>query len=95
LGTGLNVKYGGEIRGKFTIPNSIDLFYRRALINKNQFDSIREDGWSVAQKGDSVFQCRLFLKSYSSALDYSCYEKRTFYAVIKFMTILYELSLCR
>lgn len=77
-----------EIR-EITIQFSSDLFFKN-FINKNQFDSIR-DMLERAQKGLS-FPMSAILKVYGM-LDTLASEKQGFYAVIKFLTILYELSL--
>lgn len=77
-----------EIR-EITIQFSSDLFFKN-FINKNQFDSIREM-LERAQKGLS-FPMPAILKVYSM-LDTLASEKQGFYAVVKFLTILYELSL--
>lgn len=78
-----------EIR-EITIQFSSDLFFK-SFINKNQFDSIRKM-LERAQKG-ICFPMSAILKVYH-LLDTLATEKEGFYAVIKFMTILYELSLC-
>ncbi len=78
-----------EIR-EITIQFSSDLFFK-SFINKNQFDSIRKM-LERAQKG-LCFPMSAILKVYH-LLDTLATEKEGFYAVIKFMTILYELSLC-
>ena len=77
-----------EIR-EITIQFSSDLFFK-SFINKNQFDSIR-DMLEKAQKG-LCFPMSAILKIYP-LLDTLASEKQGFYAVIKFLTILYELSL--
>ena len=77
-----------EIR-EITIQFSSDLFFK-SFINKNQFDSIRRM-LDKAQKG-LCFPMSAILKIYP-LLDTLASEKQGFYAVIKFMTILYELSL--
>lgn len=77
-----------EIR-EITIQFSSDLFFK-SFINKNQFDSIRRM-LDKAQKG-LCFPMSAILKIYPM-LDTLASEKQGFYAVIKFMTILYELSL--
>ena len=77
-----------EIR-EITIQFSSDLFFK-SFINKNQFDSIRRM-LDKAQKG-LCFPMSAILKIYP-LLDTLASEKHGFYAVIKFMTILYELSL--
>jgi AraC-like DNA-binding protein len=76
-----------EIR-EITIQFSSDLFFKD-FINKNQFDSIRRM-LEAAKKG-LAFPMPAILKVYS-LLDTLVTEKG-FYAVIKFLTILYELSL--
>ncbi len=75
---------------EITIQFSSDLFLK-SFINKNQFDSIRKM-LERAQKG-LCFPMSAVLKVYH-LLDTLVSEKEGFYAVIKFMTILYELSLC-
>lgn len=60
------------------------------LINKNQFDPIRRM-FEKAQNG-ICFPMSAILKVYST-LDKLATEQQGFYAVIKFLTILYELSL--
>ena len=77
-----------EIR-EITIQFSPDLF-SESFINKNQFDSIRRM-LERAQKG-LCFPMSAIMKVYSM-LDTLASEKQGFYAVLKFMTILYELSL--
>ena len=74
---------------EITIQFSSDLF-SKTFINKNQFDSIRRM-LEKAQKG-LCFPMSAILKVYSM-LDTLASEKQGFYAVIKFLTILYELSL--
>jgi AraC-like DNA-binding protein len=78
-----------EIR-EITIQFSSDLFFK-SFINKNQFDTIRRM-LERAQKG-LCFPMSAILKVYAK-LDTLVSEKEGFYAVIKFLTILYELSLC-
>jgi len=75
---------------EITIQFSSDVFFK-SFINKNQFDSIQKM-LEKAQKGLS-FPMSAILKVYH-LLDKLASEKEGFYAVIKFMTILYELSLC-
>jgi len=75
---------------EITIQFSSDVFFK-SFINKNQFDSIRKM-LEQAQKG-LCFPMSAILKIYH-LLDTLASEKEGFYAVIKFMTILYELSLC-
>lgn len=77
-----------EIR-EITIQFSSDLFFK-SFIHKNQFDSIRRM-LERAQKG-LCFPMSAILKVYSM-LDTLASENQGFYAVLKFMTILYELSL--
>ena len=74
-----------EIR-EITIQFSSDLFFK-SFINKNQFDSIRRM-LDKAQKG-LCFPMSAILKIYP-LLDTLASEKQGFYAVIKFMTILYD-----
>lgn len=78
-----------EIR-EITIQFSSDLFFD-SFIHKNQFDSIRRM-LDKAQKG-LVFPLSAIMKIYSN-LDTLSSEKEGFYAVVKFLSILYELSLC-
>ncbi|MCD7898905.1 MAG: AraC family transcriptional regulator [Bacteroides sp.] len=78
-----------EIR-EITIQFSSDLFFK-SFINKNQFDTIHKM-LEKAQKG-LAFPMSAILRVYSM-LDTLASEKQGFYAVIKFLTILYELSLC-
>lgn len=78
-----------EIR-EITIQFSSDLFFK-SFIHKNQFDTIHKM-LERAQKG-LAFPMSAILKVYS-LLDTLASEKQGFYAVIKFLTILYELSLC-
>lgn len=75
---------------EITIQFSSDLFFK-SFINKNQFDSIRKM-LEQAQKG-LCFPMSAILRIYPT-LDTLASEKEGFYAVIKFLTILYELSLC-
>lgn len=75
---------------EITIQFSSELFYNN-FINKSQFDSIRRM-LDRAQKGIS-FPMSTILKVYS-LLDTLSYEKDGFYSVVKFFTILYELSKC-
>ncbi len=77
-----------EIR-EITIQFSSDLFFK-SFTYKNQFDSIRRM-LERAQKG-LCFPMSAILKVYP-LLDTLASESQGFYAVIKFMTILYELSL--
>lgn len=77
-----------EIR-EITIQFSRDLFFE-SFINKNQFDSIRRM-LERAQKGLS-FPMTAILRVYPM-LDTLASEKAGFYAVIKFLTILHELSM--
>lgn len=79
----------GEIR-EITIQFSSELFFK-SFMHKNQFDTIQRM-IERAQKGIS-FPLSAIMKVYSM-LDTLAAEKRGFYAVIKFLTILYELSLC-
>lgn len=74
---------------EITIQFSSDLFFK-SFINKNQFDSIRRM-LEKAQKG-LYFPMSAILKVYP-LLDTLASEKEGFYAVIKFLSILYELSL--
>lgn len=77
-----------EIR-EITIQFSHDLFFK-SFIHKNQFDSIRRM-LDKAQKG-LCFPMAAILKVYPM-LDTLASENQGFYAVIKFLTVLYELSL--
>lgn len=78
-----------EIR-EITVQFSSDLFFK-SLTNKNQFYSIHQM-LEKAKKGLS-FPMSAILKVYS-LLDTLASEKEGFYAVTKFLTVLYELSLC-
>lgn len=78
-----------EIR-EITIQFSSDLFFK-SFIDKNQFATIRRM-LERAKKG-LCFPMSAILKVYSK-LDTLASEKEGFYAVIKLLTILYELSLC-
>jgi len=75
---------------EITIQFSSDLF-NQSLLNKNQFDSIHKMLES-ASMGIS-FPMDAILKVYDK-LNTLASEKEGFYAVIKFLTILYELSHC-
>lgn len=75
---------------EITIQFSKDLFFGN-LIHKNQFDSIRKM-LSNAQKG-IYFPMETIMKVYPM-IDTLSAEKSGFHAVIKLLTILYELSLC-
>lgn len=75
---------------EITIQFSKDLFFGN-FINKNQFNSIRKM-LQKAQKGIN-FPMETIMKVYPM-LDTLSAEKSGFYAVIKLLTILYELSLC-
>jgi AraC-like DNA-binding protein len=72
---------------EITIQFSEDLL--SSLLNKNQFDSIRQM-LDKAQVG-LAFPMTAIMKVYDM-LDTLPTEKRGFYAVIKFLSILYELS---
>lgn len=74
---------------EITIQFSPDLFFGN-FIHKNQFDSIRRM-LEKAQKGVS-FPMEAIMKVYP-LLDSLTSEKKGFYAVIKFLSLLYELSL--
>ncbi|KAA6321697.1 HTH-type transcriptional activator Btr [termite gut metagenome] len=78
-----------EIR-EITIQFSLDLFFK-SLIQKNQFSAIHRM-LEQAQKG-LYFPMSAILKVYP-LIDTLASEQQGFYAVIKFLTILYELSLC-
>ncbi|RNC66200.1 AraC family transcriptional regulator [Proteiniphilum sp. X52] len=75
---------------EITIQFSKDFFFGN-LIHKNQFDSIRKM-LNNAQKGIN-FPMETIMKIYP-LLDTLSAEKSGFHAVIKLLTILYELSLC-
>ena len=75
---------------EITIQFSKDLFFGN-FIHKNQFSSIRQM-LSNAQKGIN-FPMETIMKVYPM-LDTLSAEKSGFHAVIKLLTILYELSLC-
>lgn len=77
-----------EIR-EITIQFAPDLFFKN-LVNKNQFDSIRRM-LERAQCG-LCFPLQAIMKVYNR-LDKLASEEQGFYAVINFLTILYELSL--
>ena len=78
-----------EIR-EITIQFSADLFLKN-LLNKNQFESIRKM-LEEAQKG-LCFPTSGIMKVYH-LLDSLASEKDGFYAVLRFLSVLYELSLC-
>jgi AraC-like DNA-binding protein len=75
---------------EITIQFSKDLFFGN-FIHKNQFDSIRKM-LNDAQKGIN-FPMETIMKIYP-IIDTLSAEKSGFHAVIKLLTILYELSLC-
>jgi AraC-like DNA-binding protein len=75
---------------EITIQFSSDLFFK-SFINKNQFDTIRRM-LERAKKG-LCFPMAAILKVYAK-LDTLASEKEGFYAVVKLLTILHELSLC-
>jgi AraC-type DNA-binding domain-containing proteins len=75
---------------EITIQFSNDLFFGN-FIHKNQFDSIRRM-LHTAQKGIN-FPMETIMKVYP-LLDSLSAEEPGFHAVIKFLTILHELSLC-
>jgi AraC-like DNA-binding protein len=75
---------------EITIQFSKDLFFGN-LIHKNQFSSIRQM-LNNAQKGIN-FPMETIMKVYPT-LDTLSAEKSGFHAVIRLLTILYELSLC-
>lgn len=83
-----NICSSKEIR-EITIQFSPDLFFE-SFVNKNQFDSIRKM-LEKAQRGLS-FPMQAIMKVYNW-LDKLATEKQGFYAVMKFLCILYELSL--
>ena len=74
---------------EITIQFSSDLFFE-SFINKSQFNSIRQM-LDRAQKG-LCFPMSTIMKIYP-LIDSLVSEQQGFYAVMKFMTILYELSL--
>lgn len=74
---------------EITIQFSSDLFLGN-LLNKNQFSTIRKM-FEDAKKG-ICFPMEAIMKVYSM-IDTLASEKEGFYSVIKFLTILYELSL--
>lgn len=76
---------------EITIQFSADLFSKN-FMNKNQFASINRM-LENAQYGLS-FPMSAVLKIYT-LLDSLATEKQGFYSVIKFLTILYELSICK
>ncbi len=73
---------------EITIQFSPDIFEKNFL-NKHQFDSIR----NMLERGQKgiAFPMSAILKVYP-ILDTLSYEQDSFYAVMKFFTILYELS---
>ena len=75
---------------EITIQFSNDLFFGNFL-HKNQFSSINKM-FSDAKRGIS-FPMETIMKVYPM-LDTLSSEKPGFYAVVKFLTFLYELSLC-
>lgn len=75
---------------EITIQFSKDLFFGN-FIHKNQFDSIRKM-LNSAQKGIN-FPMEIIMKIYPM-LDTLSAGSSGFHAVIKLLTILYELSLC-
>ena len=75
---------------EITIQFSKDLFFGN-LIHKNQFDSIRKM-LNEAQKGIN-FPMETIMKVYPM-IDTLSAEKSGFHAVVKLLTMLYELSLC-
>lgn len=75
---------------EITIQFSKDLFFGN-FIHKNQFDSIRKM-LNDAQKGIN-FPMETIMRVYPM-LDTLSAEESGFHAVIKLLTILYELSLC-
>lgn len=75
---------------EITIQFSKDLFFEN-FINKNQFSSIRKMLVN-AQKGIS-FPMETIMKVYPM-LDMLSSERSGFHAVIKLLTILYDLSMC-
>lgn len=79
-----------EIR-EITIQFSSDLFFE-SFINKNQFHSISKM-LEAAKKG-LAFPMSAIMNVYSK-LDTLANEKDGFYATLNFLTVLYELSLCK
>lgn len=75
---------------EITIQFSSDIFFGN-FIHKNQFNSIRTM-LANAKKGIS-FPMESIMRIYP-ILDKLAAEKEGFYAVIKFLTLLYELSVC-
>lgn len=75
---------------EITIQFSSDLFFK-SFINKNQFHTIGQM-LEKAKKG-LCFPMSAIMKVYPM-LDTLASEQTGFYAAIKFLTILYELSLC-
>jgi len=75
---------------EITVQFSKELFFGN-LIHKNQFSSIRQM-LNDAQKGVN-FPMETIMKVYP-LLDSLSAEQKGFHAVIKLLTILYELSLC-
>lgn len=73
---------------EITIQFSSDLFFGH-FIHKNQFDSIR--AMLVNAKKGICFPMNTIMKSYH-ILNQLAAEKEGFYAVIKFLTLLHELS---
>ena len=75
---------------EITIQFSPDIFEKN-FVNKSQFDSIRK----MLERGQRgiAFPMSAILKIYPILNDLS-YEQDSFYAVMKFFTILYELSRC-
>lgn len=74
---------------EITVQFSADLFFK-SFLNKNQFSTVQKM-FEQAKKG-LCFPLPAILKIYS-ILDTLASEKQGFYAVMKFMSILYELSL--
>lgn len=75
---------------EITIQFSPELFFE-SFLHKNQFSSIRHM-FESAQKG-LAFSTEAIMKVFY-LLDSLSSEKKGFYSVMKFLTILYELSLC-
>ena len=75
---------------EITIQFSPDIFEKN-FVNKSQFDSIRR----MLERGQRgiAFPMSAILKVYP-ILDSLSYEEDSFYAVMKFFTLLYELSRC-
>lgn len=75
---------------EITIQFSSDLFFSN-FVDKNQFASIRKM-LKIAQNG-IAFPMSAILKVYS-LLDTLASQQQSFYTVLNFLSILYELSMC-